>query len=191
MVGKSSLAVLAIALLNASVAIAGVASPAEDLRLIKTSENDPGTWMTETEKWEKLQSQGINFVDITETQELEAMRVEIMGAMSKRQDAIPSAPSHQTVAKPLIANLKQANRYYKGSYAATSATWVFDTVKGAASSNPAITVKQFAHSYSQPSVIAAIPGTSGSVVVVTAHFDSIGTTTSGRAPGADDNASVS
>ncbi|KAK8011184.1 leucine aminopeptidase 1 [Apiospora arundinis] len=81
------------------------------------------------------------------------------------------------------------NRYYKGTYAATSAKWMFDTAKSAAKANSAITVKQFTHSYNQPSVIAAIPGTSGEVVVVSAHYDSIGSTTSGRAPGADDNAS--
>ncbi|KAJ2990374.1 hypothetical protein NUW58_g2980 [Xylaria curta] len=42
---------------------------------------------------------------------------------------------------------------------------------------------------SQPSVIATIPGASAEVVIVSAHYDSVGSTTSGRAPGADDNAS--
>jgi len=83
------------------------------------------------------------------------------------------------------------NRYYKGSYAASSATWMYDTVTSVAAANTAITVKQFTHSYSQPSVLAAIPGTSGKVVVVSAHYDSIGSTATGKAPGADDNASVS
>lgn len=104
----------------------------------------------------------------------------------------------------MIANLKQANlstwlnamadfynRYYKGSYSATSAQWMYDTVVSVASANTAITVKKVTHSYNQPSVIATIKGTSAEVVVVSAHFDSIGSTTSGRAPGADDNASVS
>jgi leucyl aminopeptidase len=39
----------------------------EGLRLVKTSEDDPGTWMTEEEKFEKLISKKIGFMDITET----------------------------------------------------------------------------------------------------------------------------
>jgi leucyl aminopeptidase len=127
-------------------------------------------------------------------------------AMSRERvaAAFPSGASHQTEAKALIAKLNQANlktwvssmadiynRYYKGSYAATSATWMYNTVVSVAKANTAITVKQFTHSYNQPSVIATLKGTSGKVVVISAHYDSIGSTTSGRAPGADDNASVS
>lgn len=39
----------------------------EGLRLVKTSEDDAGTWMTEEEKFEKLISKKIGFMDITET----------------------------------------------------------------------------------------------------------------------------
>lgn len=118
--------------------------------------------------------------------------------------AIPTAPTHQTEANALIANANQANlqswvtsmsnfynRYYNGQYSATSAEWVFTTAKSVASTNAAITVKQFTHSFNQPSVIATIPGNSTEVVIVSCHIDSVGTTRTGRAPGADDNASVS
>ncbi len=37
-----------------------------DLRLIKTSEIDPGTWVTEEEKVEKYVAKNINFVDVTD-----------------------------------------------------------------------------------------------------------------------------
>lgn len=37
-----------------------------DLRLIKTSEEDAGTWVTEDEKFEKYTSKGIGFIDITD-----------------------------------------------------------------------------------------------------------------------------
>lgn len=67
---------------------------------------------------------------------------------------------------------------------------MYQTVQDVAAANPAITVKQVTHSYNQPSVIAAIPGNSTEVVVVSAHYDSIGSPANGRAPGADDNASV-
>ncbi|KAI5920915.1 bacterial leucyl aminopeptidase [Camillea tinctor] len=202
--------IFSVLLLQACLALAAVpAVPvvdrrADGLRLVKTSDEDPGTWMTEEEKFENLVSKRIGFMDITDTMELEAIGAQRMTTNVKRASALafPTTPSHQTEAKALIANLKQSNlqtwtnsladfynRYYRGSYAASSATWMHDTVVSVASANPAITVKQFTHSYNQPSVIAAIPGTSGSVVVVSAHYDSVGSSTSGRAPGADDNAS--
>lgn len=187
------------------LALAAVRSdprPATELRLVKISEEDAGTWMTEEEKFEKLISKRIGFMDITDTMELEAMGAARKASRAQKRATFPSAPSHQTQANTLIKNVKQSNleswtntlanfynRYYRGSYAATSSSWVYSTVVSVASANSAIKVKQFAHSYSQPSVIATIPGSSAEVVVVSAHYDSIGTTTSGRAPGADDNAS--
>lgn len=36
------------------------------LRLIKTSEADPGVWVTEDEKIEKYTAKNINFIDITD-----------------------------------------------------------------------------------------------------------------------------
>ncbi|KAH8157071.1 hypothetical protein CIB48_g11175 [Xylaria polymorpha] len=205
MVGFSRLAVLGAVLPLTLAAVRSeprpILSKSAELRLVKTSEEDEGTWMTEEEKFEKLISKRIGFMDITDTMELE-----VMGAARKAQQkaaaAFPSGPSHQTQANALIKNVKQSNlqtwtntladfynRYYKGSYAATSASWMYNTVVSVAAANSAITVKQFTHSYSQPSVIATIPGSSAEVVVVSAHYDSIGSTTSGRAPGADDNAS--
>ncbi|KAI1265405.1 hypothetical protein F5Y18DRAFT_51647 [Xylariaceae sp. FL1019] len=207
MVGTMRLGMLGALLLQASMVIAAPSTESvdravEELRLIKTSEEDAGTWMTEEEKFEKLISKHIGFMDITETPNLEALGAQRLAEVQKRA-TFPSAPSHQSTANPLIANVNQSNlqswtntlanfynRYYRGSYAATSAAWVFSTVKSVASVNSAITVTQFTHSYSQPSVIAKIPGTSSDIIIVSAHYDSIGSTTSGRAPGADDNASV-
>ncbi|KAI0020371.1 Zn-dependent exopeptidase [Xylariomycetidae sp. FL0641] len=208
MVCSTKAGALAALLLQGSLVLSAIPSEplisvARDLRLIKTSDEDAGTWMTEEEKFEKLISKHIGFMDITETSDLESMVAAKSSAKAQRDTtAFPSSASHQTEANKLIKNLEQDNletwvnamadfynRYYKGSYAETSAAWMYDTVVDVASANPAITVEQFEHSYNQPSVIAAIPGSSDSVVVVSAHYDSIGTTTSGRAPGADDNAS--
>jgi leucyl aminopeptidase len=196
----------------------------EELRLIKTSDADNGTWYTEQEKLDLFISTPscAHFMDITETQvsvellscaisrltatqELEAHRIAV--AIDKRQSAsFPSAASHQAEANPLIAQISKTNpktwattltnihnRYYRGSYAASSASTVFNLVKNVAAANTKITVKQFTHSYNQPSVIATIPGTSSNVVIVSGHFDSINQANpmTGRAPGADDNASVS
>lgn len=136
-------------------------------------------------------------------QELEALRLDNLANDTFSIQAIPTAPSHQAEANPLIARATQSNlsgwanglaniynRYYRGSYAAESATWMYNTVVSVASSNSAIQVSRYTHSYNQPSVIAKIPGTGSGVVIVSAHYDSVGSSTSGRAPGADDNASV-
>lgn len=61
------------AALHASVVLAAVTSPSlptqqnGDLRLVKTAEDEAGVWMTEDEKFDRLISKHINFVDITDT----------------------------------------------------------------------------------------------------------------------------
>ncbi|KAK7713496.1 hypothetical protein SLS64_004747 [Diaporthe eres] len=56
--------------------------------------------------------------------------------------------------------------------------------------NPSISVTKFSHSFNQPSVIAKIPGSSSdALVIVGAHFDSTGGSSTARGPGADDNGS--
>ncbi|KAI5815026.1 hypothetical protein BZA77DRAFT_317363 [Pyronema omphalodes] len=185
--------------------------PTKELRLCKTSPTDPGIWITEEEKFTRFISKNINFVDITETPNLEALAAEKVNSQLQNlrlssatiEPVFPSGPKHQSQAAPLISALSQKNlqtwtnglsnfytRYYKSSYAPKAATWLYNTVVDVAKANPAITVQKFNHSYSMPSIISKIPGTTkNSVVIVSAHYDSIGDTISGRAPGADDNAS--
>ncbi|KAH6683558.1 leucyl aminopeptidase [Plectosphaerella plurivora] len=186
------------------LAAAPVPEDKTGLRLLKTSEDDEGTWVTEEEKISEYMLKHVHFMDVTETQDLEAIgQARAEALLAKRQTAYP-APSRSAIAAPIIARLVQSNvqttitglaniynRYYRGSYAATSATHVLNLVRNAASSNPAITVRQFTHSFNQPSVIATIPGTSTARrVVVCAHYDSINqASVTGRSPGADDNAS--
>lgn len=72
MVRLSALAVLGAAILEISTGFGAVLSGtssrhAEGLRLIKTSEDDPGTWMTEEEKHQRFVSRRSGFVDITDT----------------------------------------------------------------------------------------------------------------------------
>ena len=95
-------------------------------------------------------------------------------------------PEHIT---PTNAQSSFYNRYYRSSYGTQARTWLFNQVKSVASINPEITVSQFTHSYNQPSVIARIPGASTNLVIVGAHFDSTGGTSTARGPGADDNGS--
>jgi bacterial leucyl aminopeptidase len=81
------------------------------------------------------------------------------------------------------------NRYYQSTYGTQSGTWLFNTVSSVAAANPAITVTRFTHSFNQPSIIAKIPGSNSSLVIVSAHYDSTGGSSTARGPGADDNGS--
>jgi bacterial leucyl aminopeptidase len=62
-------------------------------------------------------------------------------------------------------------------------------VTSVASANPLITVTKFTHSFNQPSIIAKIPGTTSDLVIVGAHYDSTGGSSTARGPGADDDGS--
>ncbi len=85
------------------------------------------------------------------------------------------------------------NRYYTSSNGTESAKWLKNNWASIASERSDITVELYNHSWQQPSVIATITGTSNSneVVIVGGHLDSINSSnpSSGRSPGADDNAS--
>lgn len=62
----STVTALASVLVTAAPQTDGLIQVEPDLRLIKTSETDPGTWVTEEEKIEKYVSKKINFIDITD-----------------------------------------------------------------------------------------------------------------------------
>ncbi|KAF2218802.1 peptidase family M28 [Elsinoe ampelina] len=178
---------------------------AAGLRLIKTSEEDPGQWISEEDKITRYVAKNIGFIDITDITDNEVLsRMSTKPSEARQIAAVtyPSAVSRQSVANPLIANVGTTNpqawlktltdyynRYYRSTYGTQAATWVFNTVKSVAAANSRIVVSQFTHSFNQPSVIARIPGTSANVVVVSAHFDSTGGSATARGPGADDNGS--
>ena len=85
------------------------------------------------------------------------------------------------------------NRYYTSSTGVDAANWIKNEWQSIANGRSDIDVQLYNHSnWSQPSVIATITGTSNpdEIVIVGGHLDSINSSnTSGRAPGADDNAS--
>ncbi|KAL8786277.1 MAG: hypothetical protein Q9213_002872 [Squamulea squamosa] len=190
------------------------ASPADDasfqakvkqgLRLIKTSEADPGSWVTDEEKITNYTGKCAHFVDITDIKDPDVLKTyNGQEPVNARVAAITyPAVSHQAEANGLIAQLNTSgpqswlktlsdfyNRYYKSSYGTQSGTWLFNQVKSISASNPRIIVTQFSHSYAQPSITARIPGTSPNLIIVSAHFDSTGGSTTARGPGAVDNAS--
>ncbi|KAK8011183.1 major facilitator superfamily transporter [Apiospora arundinis] len=87
-------ALLGAAALQATVVLGALTSqslPArdEELRLVKTSEEDAGTWMTEEQKFEQLISKGIHFADITDTMELETLPRRPHGGRRSKAGHVP------------------------------------------------------------------------------------------------------
>ncbi|KAK3370646.1 hypothetical protein B0H63DRAFT_402722 [Podospora didyma] len=190
--------------LAAAVPAAGKSS---GLRLIKTSPSDPGKWVSDEDKISKYVAKNIGFVDITDITDPEVLKIlstpDSDKSIAARAITYPTSVSHTAVANPLIAQVSTTNpqswlttltnfynRYYKSTYGTQAATWLYSTVQSVASANPAITVSQFTHSaFNQPSIIAKIPGNTTNIIIVSAHFDSTGGSSTARGPGADDNGS--
>jgi leucyl aminopeptidase len=120
----------------------------------------------------------------------------------------PTKPILQKELAPLLGNLSTLHmhenlehftsfhtRYYKSSYGAQSANWLYgrveDQIKTAGADKYGVRVEKFDHPWGQPSVIATIPGKSNSTVVIGAHQDSINLFLPSilPAPGADDDGS--
>jgi len=83
-------------------------------------------------------------------------------------------------------------RYYTSVTGRQSAEWIASRFVQLKSTRTDITVQFFNHTWVQPSVIIRIPGTGPNakeVVIIGAHEDSVGSTSTGRSPGADDDAS--
>jgi len=63
---KQCLKVYAIPIWPSLALLAKYPRTGSELRLIKTSEADPGTWVTEEEKIDHYVASGIRFIDITD-----------------------------------------------------------------------------------------------------------------------------
>lgn len=76
------------------------------LRLIKTSEADPGVWVSEEDKISKYRAKNINFIDITDIKDPETLgRLNKFDADTARVAAAvyPTTVSHQAEANGLIS----------------------------------------------------------------------------------------
>ncbi|KFA71418.1 hypothetical protein S40288_04281 [Stachybotrys chartarum IBT 40288] len=175
------------------------------LRLIKTSEEDPGQWVTDEQK-DELVMQKINFIDITDIQDEGVLSIlstpDDQPTITERQVRYPTTLTRQSVANPLISQASTSgpqswlttltnynNRHYRSTTGTQAGTWLLSQVRSIAAANPAIVVTTFAHSFNQPSIIARIPGQSAELIIVGAHYDSTAGSTTARSPGADDNGS--
>ncbi|KAJ4287065.1 hypothetical protein N0V88_007759 [Collariella sp. IMI 366227] len=177
------------------------------LRLIKVSPEDSGRWVSEEDKIRKYKAKGIGFVDITDITDDKVLAAfsapdSQENTFSAQAVTYPTSISRQTQVNSLLSQVSTTNaktwlktltdfynRYYKSTYGTQAGTWLLSTVKSVAAANSAITVSQFTHSFNQPSIIAKIPGTSSNLVIVSAHYDSTGGSSTARGPGADDNGS--
>ncbi|AOT10494.1 M20/M25/M40 family metallo-hydrolase [Pseudoalteromonas luteoviolacea] len=85
------------------------------------------------------------------------------------------------------------NRYYTQQSGVDASNWVKNHWQSLASSRSDIAVEHYTHTWAQSSVIVTVPGSemADEIVIIGGHLDSINGSnpSSGRAPGADDNAS--
>ncbi|KAF8850061.1 aminopeptidase-like protein [Acephala macrosclerotiorum] len=180
-----------------------VISNVEEKYLIELSPGET-RWVTEEEKWE-LRREGQNFMDITTTQDLGALK-----ASSKTKPKFPKKVAYGKDLKPMFKSLDKKNmqtnlekftsfhtRYYKSDYGRQSSEWLLEQVQGLIKDSGAdkhgAFAEPFKHPWGQNSIIATIPGKHNSTVVVGGHQDSINLFLPSifSAPGADDDGSGS
>jgi len=123
-------------------------------------------------------------------------------AMNTTLRGYPDNPTHQAIVLPLLSSISTDQlmeynnklsayntRYYGSETGKQAAQWIKSEFEKEAGGS--VSVDFFPHSWLQPSVIARIHGTGDfaqELVIIGAHEDSINGA-SGRAPGADDDAS--
>ncbi|KAF5344021.1 hypothetical protein D9758_012893 [Tetrapyrgos nigripes] len=176
---------------------------AAGLRLLRFKDSREPVWVTEEEKLEFIRAQN-RFFDVTEVWE----RKQSLSSKSKAAKVNYPAPSHQSEVNAFIETLSTSNmqsnlgqltsfnnRYYRASTGRQASQFILDTVSAITKGHTNITAKAFAHSWTQFSIVARIPGSQANspVTIIGGHMDSINlrNPTSGRAPGADDNGSGS
>jgi leucyl aminopeptidase len=178
-------------------------APNNDKYLIELSPGET-RWITEDEKW-ALKRQGLNFMDITDTQDLGTLL-----RTTSTSVTYPSKVAYNKTVMPLLKELEKKNmrsnletftsfhtRYYKSQYGIQSSEWLLKQVTKIVNASGALehgaTVKPFSHPWGQSSVIVQIPGKSNKTVVIGAHQDSINMFLPSllAAPGADDDGSGS
>ncbi|KAL7793073.1 hypothetical protein V8C37DRAFT_379194 [Trichoderma ceciliae] len=166
-------------------------------------ELNPGTqkWVTEEDKWE-LRRGGLNFMDITDTQELGSLRLQARGPVEfpnkcvkqKEVNKLAGHLSKDEMQKNLEKLTSFHTRFFNSEYGRQSSEWVLEKINQIikdAGADHAVTASAFPHSWPQNSVIARIPGKTNTTVIIGAHQDSINLWLPSilGAPGADDDGS--
>jgi len=114
------------------------------------------------------------------------------------QDLVESyLPSvdHEQIAATITQLSSYYTRYYTTQTGADAVSWLLSQYQSYAGTRTDVTFELVHHSWLQPSLIVTIEGTDSEVsaetVILGGHIDSINGGASGRAPGADDDASGS
>jgi len=162
-------------------------------RLIEFNETTRA-WMTENQIID-LMNNKVKFMDITEHQIVKK---------STFVSAIPDKPTQQAIVNPLIDHLKQETlvnfvkelsafptRYYTSADGASAVAYLIEEYSKHSNHRTDVSIKRFQHTWLQNSVIARIEGdgSTDEIIIIGGHIDS--TSSSGPAPGADDDASGS
>ncbi|KAF2743483.1 Zn-dependent exopeptidase [Sporormia fimetaria CBS 119925] len=200
----------AASLVAAISASSALALPAADVdaraaKKLYTVETGPGEirQVTDAEKW-ALKKQDVHFFDITDYPDLTAYANSASDRM-RIQATFPSTLTKTTQVRALIPSLSKTNmqtnlqtfsayynRYYRSATGKSSSEWLLSQVQAVirASGATRASARAFTHSsWTQNSIIATIPGKTANTIVLGAHLDSVGSTTTGRSPGADDDGS--
>jgi len=148
---------------------------------------------------EDLEPKTDHFIDITKHPVPKKSKVGV--------DPIPTKVTHQEIVNALIADLEADNlkatveqlgtfftRYYNSETGKDASQWIYNQFLALSANRKDITVEYFTHSWQMPSVIARIEGSStgdkhATRIIIGGHADSIGSSSRGRSPGADDDAS--
>ncbi|KAI9355056.1 hypothetical protein DFJ73DRAFT_825936 [Zopfochytrium polystomum] len=187
--------------------LAPASKVARGLRRIALSETDE-RWLDESQILDLIR-QKIHFMDVTD-QDIESVSID-SGFLAA---AVPTTPSFKSIVTPLANNVsiptmttwltqlstQFTTRYYKTASGARASDWIAAQAgavaasAAAASSGRAVaSVRQFNHTWGQPSIIARLEaaGTDKTVpvVILSAHMDSINQANpmTGVSPGADDD----
>ncbi|KAJ3172217.1 hypothetical protein HDU88_007035 [Geranomyces variabilis] len=185
----------------------------KDHRLISLG-SDQREWMTEEQIFDLIRA-GTRFIDVTDNDIDFSAQPPTPQTLSI---ALPAKPTHQSVIKPLLEEISEKKmekwltklsdfrtRYFRTSTGKAAAEHILDQVQALADDANSkrgmnVTVRPFAHSWGQSSVIARIEPTASAgvaqspeIVIVGAHLDSVNQWNPyfGRSPGADDDGSGS
>jgi len=175
----------------------------EERRLIKTSDEDTGRWMTETEITEQLVSSHLSFIDVTDHQDIPKGKV-------MNEKSIPTQIRYESFVRPILSRVELSrieafishfssyfNRYYTTNTGVQSQQWLLEQVRAAllGYSGPSEVIDWSHTGWAQNSIVVRLEGADpvlkNEVVIVGAHLDSINRNANGNAPGADDNAAGS
>jgi len=189
------------------------APEAQTLRLIE-SEPSVQSWMAPEEilqlslKNHENSQRCPGFLDVTDYPKPAEIlsSVQLLKSLGQVPGGPGSEPSHHATVEKLISEVEFErmrstvsdlssfhNRYYQSDTGVQASEWIKNRFTEYAGARTDISVEFFSHPrFRQPSVIARMRGEgphADEVVVIGGHLDSITRPTSGRAPGADDNAS--